>query len=143
MIEMNISYELLTTSYVDLDDLIEEHGEAKAEVLFEQFRNTPPDGKPDEEFAQSIVDRLPKGMAVLTKVEWMLENPESESSLAWCQHYHFDFPTIKSKGMVEVGDNHYYAYVEGDDNGGETWKRQGDAIQYLEDAVKKLEGEAK
>ena len=34
-------------------------------------------------------------------------------------------------------------YVEGDDNGGETWKRQGDAIQYLEDAVKKLEGELK
>jgi hypothetical protein len=68
----------------------------------------------------------------------MLENPESESSLHWCQHYHFYFPTIKSNGMVEVGDNHYYSYVEGDDNGGETWKNQGDAIQYLEDTVKKL-----
>jgi hypothetical protein len=132
---------MLTTSYVDLDDLIEEHGEIEAEVLFEQFRNTPPKGEPDKEFAQSIVDRLPKGMAVLTKVEWMLENPESESDLHWCQHYHFYFPAIKSEGMVEVGDNHYYAYVEGDDNGGETWKNQGDAIQCLEEAVTRLERE--
>jgi hypothetical protein len=76
-------------------------------------------------------------MAALTKVEWMLENPESESSLHWCQHYHFHFPAIKSEGMVEVGGNHYYAYVEGDD-GGETWKHQGDAIQYLEDTVTRL-----
>jgi hypothetical protein len=136
---MNAS--VLNTPYVDLDDLIEEHGEDKAQVLFEQFRNTSPDGEPDKEFAQSIVDRLPKGMAVLAKVEWMLENPESESDLHWCQHYHFDFPTIKSWGMVEVGGNHYYAYVEGDDNGGETWKHQGDAIQYLEDAVTRLKRE--
>ena len=97
---MNIS--VLNTPYVDLDDLIEEHGEDKAQVLFEQFRNTPPDGEPDKEFAQSIVDRLPKGMAVLAKVEWMLENPESESDLHWCQLYHFDFPTIKSWDSVVV-----------------------------------------
>ena len=136
---MNIS--ILTTSYVDLDDLIEEHGETKAVVLFEQFRNTPPKGEPDKEFAQSIVDRLPEGMAVLTKVEWMLENPESESDLEWCQHYHFDFPTIKSNGMLEVGSNHYYAHVYGDDNGGETWKHQADAIQYFKETVTRLEKE--
>lgn len=130
---------VLTTSYVDLDDLIEEHGETKAQVLFEQFRNTPPDGEPDKEFAQSIVDRLPKGMAVLTQVEWALENPESESNLEWCQHYHFDFPTIKTKGMLEVGSNHYYAHVYGDDDGGETWKHQGDAIQYFKETVKRIE----
>jgi hypothetical protein len=133
---MNIS--VLNTPYVDLDDLIEEHGEDKAQVLFEQFRNTPPKDEPDKEFAQSIVDRLPKGMAVLTKVEWALEHPESEMDLLWCQHYHFYFPTIKSEGMVEVGANHYYAYVEGDENDGETWKRQGDAIQYIEEAVNRL-----
>jgi hypothetical protein len=80
-------------------------------------------------------------MAVLTKVEWALEHPESEMDLLWCQHYHFDFPTIKSSGMLEVGSTHYYAYVEGDDNGGETWKRQGDAIQYIEEAVTRLEKE--
>jgi hypothetical protein len=40
--------------------------------------------------------------------------------------------------MIEVGSNHYYAYVEGDDNGGEAWRRQGDAIQYLEEAVTRL-----
>ena len=137
---MDIS--ILTTSYVDLDDLIEEHGEAKAQVLFEQFRNTPPDGEPDKEFAQSIVDRLPKGAAVLTRVEWALENPHAESGLEWCQHYHFDFPTIKSNGMLEVGSNHYYAHVYGDDDGGETWKRQSDAIQYFEETVKRLEKES-
>jgi len=133
-----MSVSILTTSYVDLDDLIEEHGEDEALVLFEQFRNTPPKGEPDKEFAQSIVDRLPKGMAVLTKVEWALEHPESESDLEWCQHYHFYFPTIKSEGMVEVGSNHYYAHVYGDDDGGETWKHQGDAIQYIEETVTRL-----
>jgi hypothetical protein len=61
--------------------------------------------------------------------------------LLWCQHYHFYFPAIKSEGMVEVGASHYYAYVEGDDNDGETWKRQGDAIQYIEEAVTRLEKE--
>jgi len=72
---MNIS--VLNTPYVDLDDLIEEHGETKAEALFEKFRNTPPDNEPDKEFAQSIVDRLPKGMAVLGKNEGGGEKPAS------------------------------------------------------------------
>jgi len=129
---------VLYTPYVDLDDLIEEHGEDKAQVLFEQFRNTPPEIEPDKEFAQSIVDRLPNGMAVLTRVEWALENPESESDLQWCQHYHFDFPTIKSSGMLEVGSNHYYAHVYGDDDGGETWKHQADAIEYFKETVARL-----
>jgi hypothetical protein len=61
---------VLYTPYVDLDDLIEEHGEDKAQVLFEQFRNTPPDVEPDKEFAQSIVERLPKGIAV----HWSIPN---------------------------------------------------------------------
>jgi hypothetical protein len=134
---MDIS--ILTTSYIDLDDLIEEHGEAKAQVLFEQFRNTPPDGEPDKEFAQSIVDRLPKGEAVLTRVEWALENPDSDTALEWCQHYHFDFPTLKVSGMLEVGSSHYYAHVYGDDNGGETWKHQGDAIEYFTQMIQNME----
>ena len=136
---MNTHFGLLTTSYVDLDDLIEEHGENKAQVLFEQFRSTPPDGEPDKEFAQSIVDRLPEGMAVLSKVVWGLENPHAESGLEWCQHYYFYFPTIRREGFLEVGGNHYYANIEGDLNGGETWKRQGDAIQYFEETVKRIE----
>jgi len=135
----NEDISILTTSYVDLDDLIEEHGEAKAQVLFEQFRNTPPDGEPDKDFAKSIVNRLPKGAAVLTRVEWALENPDSDTALEWCQHYHFDFPIIKSKGMLEVGSSHYYAHVYGDDNGGETWKHQGDAIEYFTQMIKEME----
>ena len=134
---MDIS--ILTTSYIDLDDLIEEHGEAKAQVLFEQFRNTPPDREPDKEFAQSIVDRLPKGAAVLTRVEWALENPHAESGLEWCQHYYFYFPKIKKEGFLEVGGNHYYSHVYGDDNGGETWKHQGDAIEYFTQMIQNME----
>ena len=135
---MNIS--VLTTSYVDLDDLIEEHGENKAQVLFEQFRNTPPDGEPNKEFAQSIVDRLPEGVAVLTRVEWALENPDSDTSLQWCQHFHFDFPTINSKGILEVGDYHYYAFIDDDNSGDEcTFKHQGQAIYYFKQTVKRIE----
>ena len=132
---------VLTTSYIDLDDLIEEHGEDKAHTLFEKFRNKPPEGEPDKEFAQSIVERLPKGVAVLTRVEWALENPDSDTSLQWCQHYHFDFPTINSKGILEVGDYHYYAHVYGDDDGGETWKHQADAIEYFKETVTRLKKE--
>jgi len=137
---MNIS--VLNTPYVDLDDLIEEHGETKAEALFEKFRNTPPDNEPDKEFAQSIVERLPKGVAVLTRVEWALENPDSDTSLQWCQHYHFDFPTINSKGILEVGDYHYYAFIDDDNSGDEcTFKHQGEAIYYFKQTVKRIEEE--
>jgi hypothetical protein len=129
-----------TTSYVELDELIEEHGEEKAATLFEQFRNTPPTGNLSNEFGLSIVERLPRGMAVLTRTEWALENPDSDTYLQWCEHYHFDFPTINSKGILEVGDNHYYAFIDDDSSGDEcAFKHQGHAIHYFKETVKRLE----
>jgi len=126
-------------SYVELDELVEEHGEAEAEVLFEQFRNTPPPEKISEEFGLHVVNTLPLGMAEYTGAEWVLENPDSDTYLQWCERHDFYFPWIKSKGSIEVGDNHYYTFVESDEDGGETWKRNGDAIEYIKEMVIKLD----
>lgn len=125
--------------FIEFDDLVEEHGEEKAELLFEQFKTTPPKSKVDRDFGEHIAKQLPEGMAVLIDAKWGLENPSSDTYLLWCSQYHFYFPTIKSKGMFEIGDYHYYARVDDCDDGGETFKYQSEAIEYLKQTIQNME----
>lgn len=130
----------MTEEYcIEFEDLIEEHGEEKAEMLFEQFKNTPPKTEVDRNFGEQIVKQLPEGMAVLIDAKWGLENPSSDTYLLWCSQYHFYFPTIKSKGMFEIGDYHYYTRVDDCDDGGETFKYQSEAIEYLKQTIENME----
>ena len=125
--------------FVELDELIEDHGEAEAAILFEQYKSTPPKAVVDRDFGDHIVKWLPEGAAVLKDAKWGLENPESNTYVLWCYQYYFDFPTINSKGMFEIGDYHYYVRVDDCDDGGETFLHQYEAIEYLKETIEKME----
>ena len=131
----------MTSEYwVEFDYLVEEHGKEKAKLLFEQFKETPPKNAiVDKDFGEYIAKKLPKGTAVLIDAKWGLENPDSEDYLEWCYQYHYWFPTLNSGGMLEVGNYHYYAHIESDEDGGETSKSQHDAIEYFKQMIQNME----
>ena len=119
-------------TWVDIDDLIKEHGK-DALFLFEAFKNTPPATPLDRDFADYLLGKLPDGFMIFEKVEWGLENEDSNSFLEWCEQYHFTIPSINAIAMVEVGNYHYFVSLDTEDGYSEceTVKYQDAVIELL------------
>lgn len=124
-------------SYIDFDELEEQHGTEKAIVLFEQFKITPPTYEISPAFAEQVIRELPEGFAAFDHAEHGLVNPDSDIYLEWCQHYYFLIPSIDAKAFVEVGDYYYYVSLDVDsvEYCGETFKHWEDVVQYIQEAT--------
>ena len=102
-------------TFVEFEDLVDVHGQALAQTLFESFKKTKPNIPISDAFAKQVLHYLPEGLLRLDKAEWGLENEDSDSCAQWCEHYYFDIPSIEAKAFIEAGDNHYYVNLLHDD----------------------------
>lgn len=129
--------------YVDYEDLEIKHGQQMADVLFEEFKETPPIEPVSRDFADYIINQLPKGFATYVKSQWGLENEDSDCYLQWCEQHTLHIPSINAEVFIEVGDYHYYVNVERfchDDGWWDnlTCKHQQDVIDYILETVETI-----
>ena len=135
-------------SYVNYDDLVEEHGVIKTIELFEVFRDNKPTQAISPDFAMQIIAQLGDLYVKIDKIEWGLENPDSDSFLQWCEHYYLRIPSIDALAFIEVGDSHYYVNLVDDEgngygDGGETFRHWEDIAPYITELHQRLVSESK
>jgi len=103
-----------TTTTIDIEELIAEHGEEQAERLLEAYRaNHKPDLPITHDFAIQIVRELPEGFAKVDPegTEWRLYNPDSDCMLEWAECHRLVLPN-GCHANIEVLDYTYYVDVE-------------------------------
>lgn len=131
-------------TWLDFDELAEQHGK-DALFLFEAFKKTPPTEPLTREFADYLMSKLPDGFMVFDKVQWGLENEDSDSFLEWCEQCYFTIPSIDASVMVEVGNYHYFVSLDTEDGYSEceTVKYQDAVIELLLEWTEQIKEERK
>jgi hypothetical protein len=103
-----------TTTTIDIEDLIAEHGEEQAELLLEGYKaNHKPAIPLTPDFAIQVVRELPKGFAKVDPngTEWRLYNPDSDCMLEWAECHRLVLPN-GCHANIECLDYTYYVDVE-------------------------------
>jgi hypothetical protein len=124
-------------SWFRFDDIEATLGTKKAREMFEAFKKNPPNTQISPDFAMQIIARLIHWYVKIEKIEWGLENPDSDSNLEWCEHYFLKLPQINAKLFLEVGSNHYYASLE-TVNGNkvdETVRHWEDIVEFIHEQI--------
>lgn len=129
-------------SSVEFDDLVAAHGFEKAQELFETFKTSKPTTEISPDFAMQIVARLSDLYVKIEKIEWGLENPDSDSYLEWCEHYHLIIPQFDAQVLIEVDNSHYYVRFEsgGGDSDDDTFKYWEDIPEFIARCVQVFHG---
>jgi hypothetical protein len=102
------------TTTIDIEDLINTHGEEKADELLEYYKQFhKPDIELTPDFAIQVVRELPHGFAKVDPdaIEWRLYNPDSDYMLEWAECYRLVLPN-GCHANIEVLDYTYYVDVE-------------------------------